>query len=118
MVQADTLSAASLISAMESGDFFSSTGVELIKIDNTSGQISIEVVPETDIGYTIDFIGCLKGDSETRVLKSIKATSASYEMPEDLLFVRCKITSTKKQANPIEKLIYEMAWTQPVVFHN
>ena len=117
MVHTDTLSAASLITALESGDFYSSTGVELLKMDNTSGNISIEVVPETDIGYTIDFIGCLKGDSETRILKSIKATSASYKMPHDLLFVRCKITSTKKQTNPIEKLVYEMAWTQPLVLH-
>lgn len=117
MVHTDTLSAASLISALESGDFYSSTGVELLKIDNISGNISIEVDPESDIGYTIDFIGCMKGDSEIRVLKSINATSASYKMPEDLLFVRCKITSTKKQANPIEKLVNEMAWTQPVVLH-
>ena len=117
MVHTDTLSAASLIAALESGDFYSSTGVDLLKIDNSSGNLSIEVVPESDIGYTIDFIGCMKGDSETRILKSIKATSATYKMPEDLLFVRCKITSTKKQANPIEKLIYEMAWTQPVALH-
>lgn len=115
MVQADTLSAKSLITAMETGQFYSSTGVELQKIEGTLGKLSIEVVPETNITYTIEFIGCKKGDSETQVLKSIEANSGSYEMPDDLLFVRCKVTSSKKQENPIENLIYEMAWTQPIV---
>jgi len=39
-------------------------------------------------------------------------------MPENLLFVRSKITSSKKQDNPIEGIIFEMAWTQPVIEPN
>jgi hypothetical protein len=115
MVQADTLSAKALVTAMEAGQFYSSTGVELRKMDYSSGHLAIEVVPETDITYTIDFIGCKKGDSESRILKSIEGQSASYELSNDLLFVRCKVTSSKKQKNPIENLIHEMAWTQPIV---
>lgn len=116
MVQADTLSAKSLITAMEAGQFYSSTGVELQKLDSNPDELSIEIVPESDITYTIDFIGCLKGESETRILKSVKSHKAKFKMPENLLFVRGKITSSKKQDNPIEDLIFEMAWTQPVVF--
>ncbi|NND80735.1 MAG: histidinol-phosphatase [Maribacter sp.] len=115
MVQADTLSPKSLITAMEAGQFYASTGVELHKIESTSDELSIEIVPETDITYTIEFIGSKKGDSESHVLKSIEANRASYEMTDDLLFVRCKVTSSKKQENPIEDLIHEMAWTQPIV---
>ncbi|WP_041633106.1 PHP domain-containing protein [Maribacter sp. HTCC2170] len=115
MVQADTLSAKSLITAMESGDFYASTGVELQKIDAVARELSIEVIPETNVTYTLDFIGCMKGDSESKVLKSIKGNSGNYKMPDDLLFVRCKVTSSKKQDNPIEDIIYEMAWTQPIL---
>lgn len=115
MVQADTLSAASLISSLESGNFYSSTGVELRELRSTKDKLFVEVITEPGTLFTIDFIGCLKGESETRVLKSVKGQKAKYKMPEDLLFVRCKITSSKKQDNPIEDLIYEMAWTQPIV---
>ncbi len=115
MVQADTLSAASLISSLESGNFYSSTGVQLKEVKSTKDKLFVEVITEPGTLFTIDFIGCLKGESETRVLKSVQGQKAKYKIPEDLLFVRCKITSSKKQDNPIEDLIYEMAWTQPIV---
>ncbi len=115
MVQADTLSAASLISSLESGNFYSSTGVQLKEVKSTKDKLFVEVITEPGTLFTIEFVGCLKGESETRVLKSVQGPKAKFKMPKDLLFVRCKITSSKKQDNPIEDLIYEMAWTQPIV---
>jgi len=114
MVQADTLSAVSLIHALESGNFYSSTGVELKKLTNDNTMISVEVAPETGVSYEISFIGCKKGQTETTLLKTVNATTANFKMTEDLLFARCKITSSKLQENPIEDILYEMAFTQPI----
>ncbi len=114
MVQADTLSAASVINALESGDFYSSTGVKLKNLTNINNTISVEIVPETGVIYEISFIGCKKGQTETEILKTVNATTAEFQLTEDLLFARCKITSSKLQENPIEDILYEIAFTQPV----
>ena len=118
MVQADTLSAKALITSLEAGDFYSSTGVTLKKVENTKESILIEVDQESGITYEINFIGCKKGQTETEVLKTVKDGQASFELSDDLLFVRAKITSSKLQDNPIENILYEMAWTQPVQIPN
>ena len=100
---------------MEVGSFYASTGVELNKISTDKNQLSIEVKKEKDITNEISFIGCKKGQTEPEELKSIKGHQGSLELTDDLLFVRCKITSSKLQSNPIEDILYETAWTQPVV---
>ncbi|MBC6997840.1 histidinol-phosphatase [Cytophaga sp. FL35] len=116
MVQSDTLSATSLIEAMEAGHFYASTGVTLKTAAMDANVLTVEVDAEPNVDYEITFVGCDKGNSETKVLQTVKGTTASFELDEDLLFVRSKIVSTKKQENPIEELFFEMAWTQPVQF--
>jgi len=115
MVQADTLSAANLITALEDGNFYSSTGVELKKLEYNQNILSVEVEPKNGIAYEIAFIGCKKGQSETEELMVVNDTQAQFELTEDMLFVRSKITSSKLHDNPIEDILYEMAWTQPIV---
>lgn len=115
MVQTDSLSATSLINAMESGDFYASTGVSLKKMEYAKNKLSIEVVEEKGINYIITFIGCRKGKSQPEEFISTKGTKADFELTDDILFARCKITSSKLQDNPIEDILYEMAWTQPVL---
>lgn len=114
MVKSDTLSAASLITSLEAGEFYSSTGVTLKELEYEDNVLSVSVASQPNITYAIVFIGCKKGESETTVLKSMAGTKAEFELTDDLLFVRCKITSSKLQDNPIENLLNEMAWTQPV----
>lgn len=118
MVQADSLHPENLIEAMELGNFYASTGVELNKISHDERQLSIEVKKEKDITYRISLIGCKKGQTEPEELKAIEGYKASFELTDDLLFVRCKITSSKLQANPIENILYEAAWTQPVLVNS
>lgn len=115
MVKTDSLNPASIIAAMETGQFYASTGVELKTLTTDKQTISVEVKKETDISYEISFIGCKKGQSEAEELISVKGDKASFEITEDMLFVRCKITSSKLQKNPIEGILYETAWTQPVM---
>jgi len=115
MVQADSLTPASLIDAMEAGQFYASTGVILKGLEFDKNKLSIEVDQERGITYTISFIGCRKGESEPEEFKSIEGTMATFELTDDILFLRCKITSSKLHSNPVESILYEMAWTQPVL---
>ena len=114
VVRADSLNPKSLIEAMEAGDFYASTGVELKELTLANNMLSIEANMEADVTYKISFIGCKKGKSEPEELMSIEGNKASFELTDDILFVRGKITSSKLHANPIENLLYETAWTQPV----
>ncbi|MFT6995970.1 MAG: hypothetical protein ACJA1P_002716, partial [Maribacter sp.] len=114
MVQADTLSAVSLIHSLESGNFYSSTGVELKTLTYQNNIISVKIEPELGVTYEISFIGCKKGQTQTETLSVVNESLAEFEVTEDLLFARCKITSSKLQENPIENILYEMAWSQPV----
>ena len=115
MVQSDTLSAKSLINSLESGDFYSSTGVELKTLTYDQNKISIEIEPEKGVSYEIVFVGCKKGQMETEILMVHNQTHVEFQVTEDLLFARCRITSSKLQENPIENILFEMAWTQPLV---
>ncbi|MFT5885413.1 MAG: hypothetical protein ACI9IP_001873 [Arcticibacterium sp.] len=113
-VQADSLNPKSLIAAIDKGDFYASTGVEIKELTLDNNKLSIEVKKEANVTYQIAFIGCKKGKTETEELMSIEGDKACFELTNDLLFVRCKITSSKLHENPIEDLFYETAWTQPV----
>lgn len=114
VVQADTLSPKALINSLESGAFYSSTGITLKTLEFNDNTVSIEIEPETGITYEITLIGCKKGETETKTLKMVNDTKAEFQITNDMLFARCKITSSKLQENPIENMLYEMAWTQPV----
>ena len=137
MVRAAKLEPASLISAMESGNFYSSTGVTLKELTQTKKEIAISVALEKGISYTIQFIGTRKGydpknepytlvsgaklrvthrysDDIGQVLATIKGPRAVYRLKGDEIFVRAKIISSKLQKNAITPNAHEMAWTQPI----
>jgi len=118
MVRADTLSARFLINAMEAGNFYSTTGVELDEVILEGGKLSIVVKEKPGVSYQISFIGSKVGDVDAQEFSTIQDSQASFEITDDILFVRCKITSTKLQDNSIEDILYEMAWTQPVTIRN
>ncbi len=115
MVQADTLSPVALITSLELGNFYSSTGVTLKKLVYDENILSIAIEQETGVSYKITFIGCKKGQTKTEILMVVNEAQAEFQVTPELLFARCKITSSKLQKNPIENILYEMAWTQPVI---
>lgn len=115
-VRADSLTPASLIAALEAGDFYASTGVELDHLSLANNILEVGVVAEEGVTYTFSFIACSKGDEKVEIVSTVEGETASLELQEDWLFARCKITSSKLQENPIEDILYEMAWTQPVQF--
>lgn len=114
MVRSEQLSPASLIESMEAGDFYASTGVTLSKLDFKKNEISIHVQADPEVHYTIEFIGVKDGEQQSQVLATVEGTQAMYNVTDEYLFVRCRITSDKRKTNPFQEGEYEMAWTQPV----
>ena len=114
MVWADSLKPASLIEAMEAGDFYSTTGVILDDISVKLDALHVKVRAEAGVNYEIQFIGATGQDTHTRVLKSVSGTEGSIELLDSHAFVRAKIVSDKLQDNPFQEGDHESAWTQPV----
>ena len=138
MVLAENLKAGTLVEAMERGDFYSSSGVNLAKVISSPKGLDVEVLEEKGVTYRIDFVGTRAGyDPESkpvldakgeevnatrlysadigRTFKTVNGTKASYQFSGDELYVRAIVTSTKKHPNPSEVGEFERAWAQPVV---
>lgn len=116
MVQAEGLDASSLINAMEAGQFYASSGVAFKTLLVKENEIRIDLAEEKDVTYTIDFIGVKKGETDSKVIESVKGTSAAFKITDEYLFVRAGVTSSKQKFNPFEEGDFEMAWTQPVTY--
>ena len=99
-VRAARLEARAILEAMERGDFYASTGVELSDYDATATTISIAVKPTPFSKYRIQFIG--KGG---RVLSERTDASATYEIKGDEGYVRARVLESNGR----------MAWAQPKV---
>lgn len=98
-VRAARLESRALIEALERGDFYSSTGVELLSLTTTGTAMTIAVKTEPQSKYRIQFIG-----RQGRVLSEAIGSPATYTFTGDEGYVRAKvIESNGKQA-----------WIQPV----
>jgi hypothetical protein len=116
MVQAKTLTPEALIAALEAGSFYASTGVTLARLDYNSHKIQLAIKAEKGIQYTIEFVGVRRGQAASEVLKTVPGTTATFDVTPEHLFVRARITSTKKKENPFQQGDVEMAWIQPVQY--
>jgi hypothetical protein len=113
-VKTNELTPAALYKAMCNGDFYASTGVELIDFQSDKKGISIKVKPEKGIKYTIEFIGWLAGKDKPEILKMVNGTKGSYRTTGKELFVRAIVISGKAKENPFAEGDKEMCWLQPV----
>ena len=95
VVRAENADAKSILGALESGEFYASTGVELEEV----APASVKVKEKNGARYRIQFIGA-KG----RVLQETVGPAASYSIRGDEGYVRAKVTDS----NGLR------AWTQPV----
>ncbi|MDP4849833.1 MAG: hypothetical protein NWQ95_05750, partial [Verrucomicrobiales bacterium] len=123
MVGAKELNGDSLIEAMHTGRFYASSGVVLdaIRFDREKGILSLEIAPVGEVEFTTAFIGTRKSydaaAAETgigEVFATAKGNSASFTIPDDALYLRATITSTRKHPNPSFPDQMERAWIQPV----
>jgi hypothetical protein len=99
-VRAPLLEARAIVEAMENGDFYASTGVELLEYQATSTSISLKVRATNWSKYRIQFIG-----REGRLLAEQTEPAATYTFKGDEGYVRARI---------LESNGYR-AWTQPVM---
>jgi hypothetical protein len=98
-VRAPRLDPRSIIDAMERGDFYASTGVELATYEASATAISLAVRATTYSKYVTRFIG-----RDGRVLAESAEPTASYTFKGDEGYVRVKVTESNGS----------VAWTQPV----
>ena len=138
MVRSEKLDAASLIVAMEAGDFYASSGVTLRDVRHDAKGITIEIEPQPGVTFRTEFIGTRKGwdtasepvlgaKGETlrttrryskdvgRILATVEGASAQYTFKGDELYVRARIVSSKHKEGVLSPDEMEQAWTQPVV---
>jgi hypothetical protein len=114
MVRSMALTPEALISAMERGDFYASTGVELEELKTESNKLVIRVREEQGISYSIELTSAnAKGDIDHKV---VKGSRVSVFLNREDLFLRAKIISSKVRTNPVNDVEYEMAWIQPVMY--
>lgn len=118
MVWSEELEADSLVVAMQRGEFYASSGVELKSIDYDREQrkIEVEVIGAKGVTYETKFIGTrMKTPEKTgEVFATVTGTRAEYQLEGDELYVRAVVNSSRDHPNPSYKDQCEQAWTQPV----
>jgi predicted metal-dependent phosphoesterase TrpH len=100
-VRSAALTPDSILSAMERGDFYSSTGVELRDYVVTDTSMTVDIRTSTWSKYRVQFIG--KGG---RVLSEVTTSPATYRFRGGEGYVRARVL----ESNGL------MAWTQPTFF--
>lgn len=114
MVNSTTLSPEAIVKAMEAGDFYATTGVEIEKIKIKKKAIQVKIKSEPGVQYTIQFIGVPKDAKESTILMEVQGNKANYRF-KDEWFVRARVLSSKPKINPFQAGDVETAWIQPVV---
>ena len=99
-VRAELLSSAAILEAMERGDFYASTGVELKDYQVSEKNITITINEEKSSKYRVQFIG-----TGGRLLSEVITNPAVYQFRGDEKYVRSKIIESNGK----------IAWTQPVM---
>lgn len=117
MVRSDRFTQEAIVSALERGDFYASTGVELSEYAVSDRAVTLKVKVVQQSRYRISFIGrggkILKESAITPQLPADatslaglrQAESVTYEWNGDEGYVRAKIVDSNGL----------MAWTQPVI---
>ena len=100
VVRAPRLEARALLAAVERGDFYASTGVELSDYTVSGTRMSVAVKPTAFSKYRIQFIG-----RNGRVLRDAAEASASYDFRGDEGYVRARVLESNGR----------MAWCQPAL---
>ena len=98
-VRVPRLEPRAIVEALERGDFYSSTGVELTSVEATSSSLSIAIRTAASSKYRIQFIG-----KQGRVLSEVTTSPATYTFKGDEGYVRAKVIESNGK----------LAWIQPV----
>jgi hypothetical protein len=138
MVRAAQLTAGAIISALEAGDFYASSGVELSEIVWRDNKLTLRIAPQPGVTYTTEFIGTrrpvnwqsrpvmstnghalavtrLYSSGMGAVLSEQRGTNVSFQCQGDELYIRARVTSSRLKENGVEPGERERAWIQPVL---
>jgi hypothetical protein len=99
VVRTPRLEARAIVDAVERGDFYGSTGVEMLSIDTSASAMTLRIKTQSSSKYRIQFIGRLG-----RVLSEATASPATYPFKGDEGYVRAKVLESNGA----------IAWIQPV----
>lgn len=99
VVRAPALEAGAIMSALEEGRFYASTGVELEEVRVEGTRLSIRIVPRGSFRYTTTFIG-----DGGRTLKTVHGTEAFFDLEAPVRYVRALVRDSGGA----------VAWVQPV----
>jgi hypothetical protein len=137
-VRARSLKVEDLIGALEAGDFYSTSGVELRDVRREKDRLRVEIDARPGVNYRVEFIGTRIGFNAAsepltagggmplrvtrrysrdvgEVLAVVDGPRAEYRLKGDEIYVRARITSSRPKDNPGRPGEMEMAWTQPLV---
>ena len=98
-VRSARLESRALVEALERGDFYSSTGVEMQAIESTANSMTLRIKTQLSSKYRIQFIG-----RQGRVLSEATASPATYAFKGDEGYVRAKVFESNGA----------LAWIQPL----
>jgi len=124
MVRSKELSKSALLSSIEKGDFYFSTGVTLDEIQVSKKRIHIHIKADPGVSYKTKFIGSrldslqsiskIKKENIGVVLKEVVGTNAFYDFQNNDIYVRARIESSRVKRNPNnQETEWETAWVQP-----
>jgi hypothetical protein len=99
-VRAPRLEARALLDALERGEFYASTGVELTGYQANATQMTVTVKATSYSKYRIQFIG-----KNGRLLREVPESTATYTFHGDEGYVRARVLESNGRT----------AWCQPVV---
>ncbi len=87
VVRARELRQAAILAALDSGDFYASTGIELLDLRVTKTEYAVKIRPDNEnTTYTVTFVG-----RQGKVLATVFGTEATYRFQGDEGYVRARI---------------------------
>jgi hypothetical protein len=98
-VRAGALEAGAIMEALEAGQFYASTGVELEDVVVTENRMEIQISPRGDFQYTTTFIG-----AGARILKTTGENPAVFDLTTPEVYVRARVEDSGGS----------LAWVQPI----
>ncbi len=138
-VRAAELSPERILSAIDRGNFYSSSGVTLreVTFDRETQTLRLALESQPDVTYSTRFVGTpidydatwpVGVDADGNLLKvadrycpqigtvfaEVSGENPSYQLTGRELYVRAIVTSSRRHPDPSFENQFEQAWTQPV----
>lgn len=120
VVNASGLEGDLLVEAMQRGDFYASSGVELNGVHQDGGSLRVEIRTEPGVTYETRFIGTRRTADgshgpEGEVFATTSDNPAVYPLDGSELYVRAVVVSSELHPRPYLEGDHQMAWVQPMV---